>query len=172
MYGMMQRIQQLEHQQHLSGLRPRQLFHEYARLPRSPDSLTREEVLKAFNASQSRGVASITAFARNLFRKLYTEDEARSGATITGNSVRTFHYHIVAMIVSLQTGLHNAQPFFKEACYSKVPVGISSQINYFPMLTVLEISFIAYKSCHESNCSLSRNSKFPLWPLEPRKLSS
>ncbi len=93
MLGMMQRIQQLEHQQHFSGLRPKQLFHEYARLPRSPESLTRDEVLKAFNASQSRGVTSITAFARNLFRILYTEDEAKSGGTITGNCVCISYYN-------------------------------------------------------------------------------
>ncbi len=51
---------------------------------------------------------------------------------------------------------------FKEACYSQVPVGISLQINDFPMLTVLEICFIPCRSSHESNCTLSRPSKCPL----------
>ena len=60
----------------------------------------------------------------------------------------------------------------KEACYSRVPVGISLQIKGFPILAVLEICFIACRSSHGSNWSFGRPSKCPLWPLEPRKLSS
>ncbi len=73
---------------------------------------------------------------------------------------------------AIRTYRTNKCAHLKEACYSKVPVGISLQINYFPVLTVLEFCFIACKSCHESTCSLSRPNKCPLWPLEPRKLSS
>ncbi len=54
----------------------------------------------------------------------------------------------------------------KEACYSRVPARIPLQINDFPMLTLLQICFIACRSSHESNGSLSRPSKCPLWPLE------
>ncbi len=60
----------------------------------------------------------------------------------------------------------------KEACYSRVSVGISLQIKGFPILAVLQICFIACRSSHGSNWSFGRPSKCPLWPLEPRKLSS
>ncbi len=71
------------------------------------------------------------------------------------------------IIIYLLGGVH-----FKEACYSRVAVGISLQINGFPILTVLEICFIVDRSSHESNFSVSIPSNCPLKPLESRKLSS
>ncbi len=35
-----------------------------------------------------------------------------------------------------------------EASYSRVPVGISLHVSIFPVLSVLEIHFMVYKSSH------------------------
>ncbi len=61
---------------------------------------------------------------------------------------------------------------FKEACYSRVPAGILLHVSIFPVLTVLEIHFMVFGSSHQSNLSICRPCKFPLYPMEPTKLSS
>ncbi len=37
---------------------------------------------------------------------------------------------------------------FKEASYSRVPVGISLHVSIFPKIAVLDIHFMAYSSSH------------------------
>ncbi len=60
----------------------------------------------------------------------------------------------------------------KEACYSRVPIGIPLHVSIFPILAVLKIHFMVFGSSPQSNLSICRPRKFPLYPMKPRKLSS
>ena len=59
--------------------------------------------------------------------------------------------------------------YFKEASYSRVPAEISLHVSIFPILVVLEIHFMVYRSSHKSNLSISRPCKFPLCPMKPKE---
>ncbi len=59
----------------------------------------------------------------------------------------------------------------KETRYSRVLVGISLQVNGFPILASLEIYSIVYRNSLESKLLVSRPDKWPLWLVESRKLS-
>ena len=60
---------------------------------------------------------------------------------------------------------------FKESSYSRDPVRISVHVSFFPILALLEIDFMAYRSSHKSNPSTSRFCTFPLCPMQLRKQS-
>ena len=62
--------------------------------------------------------------------------------------------------------------FFKEACYSRVPVGISLHVSIFPILAMLQIHFMVFRSSHKSSLSICRPCKCLLYPMKPRKISS